>query len=100
MVITLAPVGLLIAVMAIEKTTKVNMELQYAELIMVLVATGLGFLGWLMRDRFKLLEDVEKRTTLLEAKLNELGDINEILNTLKTDIAVIKNNIEGRNKRD
>ena len=59
---------------------------------------ALGFLGWLIREKFTQLESTDRRVTILEAKLNVLGDINEVLGSLKTDIAVIKNSLENKNK--
>lgn len=59
------------------------------------VVAFVTFIGWLARERFSLLDSVERRTTQLEAKLNVLGDINEVLGGLKTDIAVIKNSLSS-----
>lgn len=73
--------------------------MEYAQ---ILVAIGMGviaFIGWLIREKFTDLYNLERRTTALEAKLNVLGDINEVLGTLKTDVAVIKNSIESRDKQ-
>lgn len=61
---------------------------------------ALGFLGWLIREKFTQLENTDRRVTVLETKLTVLGDINEVLGGLKTDIAVIKNSIENRDKQD
>ena len=64
------------------------------ELIQIIGFTilgGLGFLGWLIREKFTQLEATESRVTVLETKLNVLGDINDVLGSLKTDVAVIKN---------
>lgn len=77
----------------IVNNNKVFME--YVELITVLGVAVIGFIGWLVKEKFTLLDNVERRTTNLEAKLNVLGDINEILGGLKTDIAVIKNSLES-----
>lgn len=52
---------------------------------------ALGFLGWLIREKFTQLETTDRRVTVLETKLNVLGDINDVLGSLKTDVAVIKN---------
>lgn len=68
--------------------------MQWVELVTVAGIAVIGFIGWIVRERFSLLDNVERRITLLEAKLNVLGDINEVLGTLKTDIAVIKSNIQ------
>lgn len=56
----------------------------------------LGFIGWLVRDRFKKLEDVDTRLVKVETKLDVLGDINNTLNTLRTDIEIIKAKLEAR----
>ena len=65
--------------------------------IMGLIVVGiLGFIGWLVRDRFKKLEDVDTRLVKVETKLDVLGDINNTLNTLRTDIEIIKAKLEAR----
>lgn len=69
--------------------------MEHRELISIAVIAFVTFIGWLARERFSLLDSVERRTTLLEAKLNVLGDINEVLTGLKTDIAVIKNSLSS-----
>lgn len=72
--------------------------MEYTQLIGIIVMTIIAFVAWLAREKIGVLDNVERRTTLLEAKLNVLGDINEVLCSLKTDIAVIKNSLENRNK--
>lgn len=79
--------------------------MEHKELITVAILAIIAFIGWLARERFSLLDGLERRTTLLEAKLNVLGDINEVLGGLKTDIAVIKNSLQScpkdfKNRRD
>lgn len=69
--------------------------MEHRELISIAVVAFVTFIGWLARERFSLLDSVERRTTQLEAKLNVLGDINEVLSRLKTDIAVIKNSLSS-----
>lgn len=65
--------------------------------IVGLIVVGiLGFIGWLVRDRFKKLEEVDTRLVKVETKLDVLGDINNTLNTLRTDIEIIKAKLEGR----
>lgn len=65
--------------------------------IMGFIVLGiLGFIGWLVRDRFKKLEDVDTRLVKVETKLDVLGDINNTLNTLRTDIEIIKAKLEAR----
>lgn len=69
------------------------------ELIGFAILGGLGFLGWLIREKFTQLESTESRVTVLETKLNVLGDINDVLGTLKTDVAVIKNSLNARDDK-
>lgn len=57
---------------------------------------ALGFLGWLIREKFTQLETTDRRVTVLETKLNVLGDINDVLGSLKTDVAVIKNSLSSQ----
>lgn len=57
---------------------------------------ALGFLGWLIREKFTQLETTAHRVTVLETKLNVLGDINDVLGSLKTDVAVIKNSLSSQ----
>ena len=56
----------------------------------------LSFIGWLIRDRFKKLEDVDSRLTKVETKLDVLGDINATLNKLRTDVEIIKIQVESK----
>ena len=58
----------------------------------------LSFIGWLIRDRFKKLEDVDSRLTKVETKLDVLGDINATLNKLRTDVEIIKIQVENNAK--
>ena len=58
----------------------------------------LSFIGWLIRDRFKKLEDVDSRLTKVETKLDVLGDINATLNKLRTDVEIIKIQVESKGK--
>ena len=58
----------------------------------------LSFIGWLIRDRFKKLEDVDSRLTKVETKLDVLGDINATLNALRTDVEIIKIQVESKGK--
>ena len=59
----------------------------------------LSFIGWLIRDRFKKLEDVDSRLTKVETKLDVLGDINATLNKLRTDVEIIKIQVENKAPR-
>jgi|Laugrespbdmm15sn_2_1035079.scaffolds.fasta_scaffold06164_2 hypothetical protein len=67
-------------------------------LVGIVVVGLLGFIGWLIKDRFKKLEDVDSRLTKVETKLDVLGDINATLNKLKTDVEIIKIQVEHNAK--
>lgn len=67
-------------------------------LVGVVVMGLLSFIGWLIRDRFKKLEDVDSRLTKVETKLDVLGDINATLNQLRTDVEIIKIQVENKAK--
>jgi hypothetical protein len=67
-------------------------------LVGVVVMGLLSFIGWLVRDRFKKLEDVDSRLTKVETKLDVLGDINATLNKLRTDVEIIKIQVENNAK--
>lgn len=70
-----------------------------ASAVWVVTALVLGvfaFSGWLIRDRFKKLEDVDSRLTKVETKLDVLGDINATLNKLRTDVEIIKMQVENK----
>ena len=60
---------------------------------------ALGVLGWLIREKFTQLENTDRRVTVLETKLNVLGDINDVLGSLKTDVAVIKNSLAHKDDK-
>lgn len=71
------------------------MEPATAVWVVGLLLTGLfGFIGWLIRDRFKKLEDVDGRLIKVETKLDVLGDINTTLHALRTDVELIKQRLE------
>jgi len=75
------------------------MEPASAIWVVGIVLVGLlGFIGWLIKDRFKKLEDVDSRLTKVETKLDVLGDINATLNKLKTDVEIIKIQVENNAK--
>ena len=59
-----------------------------------LVVGVFGFIGWLIRDRFEKLEELDTRLTKVETKLDVLGDINATLNQLRTDVEIIKAKLE------
>lgn len=66
-------------------------------LVGIVLVGLLSFIGWLVRDRFKKLEEVDTRLTKVETKLDVLGDINATLNKLRTDVEIIKIQVEARN---
>ncbi len=72
--------------------------MEYIQISIAVTIGVVGFLGWLLREKLTQLEMTERRVTVLETKLNVLGDINEVLGTLKTDVAVIKNSLAGKNR--
>ena len=75
------------------------MEPASAIWVVGIVLVGLlGFIGWLIKDRFKKLEDVDSRLTKVETKLDVLGDINATLNKLRTDVEIIKIQVENNAK--
>ena len=62
-----------------------------------LLVLGLfSFIGWLIRDRFKKLEDVDSRLIKVEVKLDVLGDINTTLHALRTDVELIKQRLQSQ----
>jgi len=65
-------------------------------LVGIVIVGILGFVGWLIKDRFKKLEDVDNRLTKVETKLDVLGDINATLNKLRTDVEIIKIQVENK----
>ena len=62
----------------------------------LLVAGVFSFIGRLIRDRFKKLEDVDSRLIKVEVKLDVLGDINTTLHALRTDVELIKQRLERK----
>ena len=65
-------------------------------LVGVILVGMCAFIGWLVRDRFKKLEEVDTRLTKVETKLDVLGDIYNTLSTLRTDVEIIKSKLEQR----
>lgn len=59
-------------------------------LLNVLLMGVLGFLGWLVKGKWTKVDDHAQRLTTIETRLSVLGDINQTLNSLRTDIEVIK----------
>lgn len=64
-------------------------------IISTLVLGAIGFIGWLIRSRFSMLDDLDRRVNTLEVKFDILGDIVNTLHEVKTDIAVIKTKLES-----
>lgn len=63
--------------------------------ILGIILTGVfGFVGWIVRGKFTKVEELENRLTKIEVKMDVLGDINNTLNTLRTDIEIIKAKLE------
>lgn len=67
-----------------------------ANIVQLIVVAVIGFVGWLIRERFVALDNLETRVTTVETKLDVMGDINSTLNELKTDVAVIKQRLEPK----
>jgi hypothetical protein len=63
-------------------------------LVGIVLVGVLGFVGWLIKDRFKKLEDVDNRLTKVETKLDVLGDINATLHAIRTDVELIKQRLQ------
>ena len=77
------------------KVTQLRGTMEVSEpSIVFLGVTGLfGFVGWLVRRQFTEVENLDSRVTVLETKMNVLGDIKESLNHVKTDVEVIKERV-------
>lgn len=69
-------------------------EVMVGTIIGAIVLGVLAFIGWLTRHKYQQLEKLGERVTVLETKIDVLGDINETLHLLRTDIEVIKVKIE------
>lgn len=65
-------------------------------IISTIVLGAMGFIGWLIRSRFSMLDSIDKRVNTLEVKFDILGDIVNTLHEVKTDIAVIKIKLESK----
>ena len=62
--------------------------------VVVTICLGVaGFIGWIIRNRFDKIDDLEERLIKVETKLDVLGDINSTLHQLRTDIEIIKTKI-------
>lgn len=70
--------------------------MEEANIVQLIVVAVIGFVGWLIRERFVALDNLETRVTTVETKLDVMGDINSTLNELKTDVAVIKQRLEPK----
>ena len=62
--------------------------------VVVTICLGVaGFIGWIIRNRFDKIDDLEERLIKVETTLDVLGDINSTLHQLRTDIEIIKTKI-------
>ena len=73
--------------------------MEYVQFIGIIAIAVLGFLGWLLREKLTQLESTDRRVTVLETKLDVLGDINDVLGTLKIDVAVNKNSLASKDDK-
>lgn len=65
------------------------------EILAGLVFTGIiGFIGWLVKSRFDVVDNLSIRVNTLETKVDILGDINKSLAELKTDVEIIKSRLD------
>jgi len=63
----------------------------------ILVTAFVSFFGYILRKKWDKVGDIEHRLTKVETKLDVLGDINSTLHQLRTDVEIIKVQLE-RNK--
>lgn len=64
------------------------------ELGLLILSGVVGFLGWLVKTRFSKVDDISNRMTIVETKLDVLGDINATLHKLRTDVEIIKSRMK------
>lgn len=65
------------------------------ETFVLIALTGmLGFVGWTIRGRLTQIDDLASRVTVLETKLDVLGDISETLHQLRTSVEIIKTKLQ------
>jgi len=62
----------------------------------ILISGVLAFIGWLIRGKFTQVDEMDDRLIQVETKMNVLGDINQTLHQLRTDIEIIKVRMEPR----
>lgn len=67
--------------------------MELTQLASIILVGAFGFIGWLIKGRFEKVDSLEIRVNTLETKLDVLGDINSTLNTLKTDVEIIKSKL-------
>lgn len=72
-----------------------KMEPLTTSYVINLILIGImAFTGWVLRNKWTKIEDHSERITVMETRLDVLGDINETLHTLRTDVEVIKSRTE------
>lgn len=60
----------------------------------ILVTSIVSFFGYIMRKKWDKVDDIENRLTKVETKLDVLGDISTTLHRLRTDVEIIKVQME------
>ena len=65
-------------------------------LVGLLITGVLGFIGWIIKDKFTQIDQIDTRLVTVETKMNVLGDINTTLHLLRTDIEIIKVRMEPK----
>ena len=65
-------------------------------LVGLLITGVLGFIGWIIRGKFTQVDQIDTRLVTVETKMNVLGDINQTLHLLRTDIEIIKVRMEPK----
>lgn len=53
-----------------------------------------AFLLWLLKRKFNEIDELDTRVIKIETKFDVLGDINESLHYVRTDVEVIKSKVE------
>lgn len=62
----------------------------------IIIGGSIGtFLMWLVKRKFNEIDDLDTRVTKIETKFDVLGDINESLHHVRTDVEVIKSRVEN-----
>lgn len=62
----------------------------------ILITSLVSFFGYIFRKKWDKVGDIEHRLTKVETKLDVLGDINTTLHQLRTDVEIIKVQMEKR----